>query len=226
MCCDIDYKCITAPRQPLEVLEDIRLAIKVHGFSWKFQFLVVKKLEVPVILGTDFLRRRALCRCPESQYYFRFAPDEYVMCSSLYTSNFALQAMTQPAEPTDCAVYMDHLPSAHCRRLSGIIKKYRDVLSNNLGLTHLLEYHIRLTDSRPVRLPPYWLAPPKMQTLRKHIKKILDGVIEPLSSQYPCSMFLVPKPDKTYRAVVDYRALYFRIEDESVPLPDIHSAFH
>jgi hypothetical protein len=26
--------------------------------------------------------------------------------------------------------------------------------------------------------------------------------------------------------VVDYRALYFRIEDESVPLPDIHSAFH
>jgi hypothetical protein len=39
-------------------------------------------------------------------------------------------------------------------------------------------------------------------------------------------MFLVPKPDKTYRAVVDYRALNKRIEVESVPLPDIHSAFH
>jgi hypothetical protein len=39
-------------------------------------------------------------------------------------------------------------------------------------------------------------------------------------------MFLVPKPDKTYRAVVDYRALNKRIEVESVPLPDIHSMFH
>jgi hypothetical protein len=42
-CCDIDYKCIAASRQPLEVLGEVRLAIKVHGFSWKFPFLVVKK---------------------------------------------------------------------------------------------------------------------------------------------------------------------------------------
>jgi hypothetical protein len=39
-------------------------------------------------------------------------------------------------------------------------------------------------------------------------------------------MFLVPNPYKTYRAVVDYCALNERIEVESVPLPDIHSAFH
>jgi hypothetical protein len=71
--------------------------------------------------------------------------------------------MTQPAEPIDSAVYVDHLPPAHRRRLSGIIKRYPDVLSNKLGLTHLLEYHIRLTDSRPVRLPPYRLDSPKMQ---------------------------------------------------------------
>jgi hypothetical protein len=54
VCCDIDYKCVTASRQPLEVLEEVCLAIDVHGFSWKFLFLVVKKLAVPVISGTDF----------------------------------------------------------------------------------------------------------------------------------------------------------------------------
>jgi hypothetical protein len=39
-------------------------------------------------------------------------------------------------------------------------------------------------------------------------------------------MFLVPKTGGTYRAVVDFRALNKRITIESVPLPDVHSAFH
>jgi hypothetical protein len=66
-----------------------------------------------------------------------------------------------------------------------------------------------------------------MQILRKHIKQLLDGgVTKPSSSQYASPMFLVPKPDMTCRAVVDYRALNKRIEVESVPLPDIRSAFN
>jgi hypothetical protein len=39
-------------------------------------------------------------------------------------------------------------------------------------------------------------------------------------------MFLVPKPGGSYRAVVDFRALNKKIAIESVPLPDVHSAFH
>ena len=39
-------------------------------------------------------------------------------------------------------------------------------------------------------------------------------------------MFLVPKTAGDYRAVVDFRMLNKRISIESVPLPDIHSAFH
>jgi hypothetical protein len=39
-------------------------------------------------------------------------------------------------------------------------------------------------------------------------------------------MFLVQKHDQSYRAVVDNRALNKLIEIESVPLPDVQSAFH
>jgi hypothetical protein len=39
-------------------------------------------------------------------------------------------------------------------------------------------------------------------------------------------LFLVPKPGGAYRAVVDFSALNKRTATESVPLPDIHSAFH
>jgi hypothetical protein len=66
-----------------------------------------------------------------------------------------------------------------------------------------------------------------MQFLREHVKRLLeDGVIEPSTSQYSSPMFLIPESDQSYRAVVDYCLLNQRIEFESIPLPDIHSAFH
>jgi hypothetical protein len=44
-------------------------------------------------------------------HYFHLAPDVYITYSSEYTStsNFALQAMTQPAEPAYFTFYLDHL---------------------------------------------------------------------------------------------------------------------
>jgi hypothetical protein len=39
-------------------------------------------------------------------------------------------------------------------------------------------------------------------------------------------MFLVPKAGGAYRTMVYFRALNKRIAIESVPLPDVHSAFH
>jgi hypothetical protein len=111
--------------------------------------------------------------------------------------------------------------------LEHLIHRYPDVLTARLGLTNLLEYDIQLLDKTPVRLAPYRLSPPKMQYLREHIKQLLrDGVIEPSTSHYSSPMFLVPKSEGTYRAVVDFRALNKRSAIESVPLPDIHSACH
>ena len=112
-------------------------------------------------------------------------------------------------------------------RLESLISQYPDVLSEKLGHTHLLQYEIQLTDTKPVRLSPYRLSPPKMEYLREHIKTLLsEGVIEPSVSNYSSPMFLVPKTAGDYRAAVDFRMLNKRISIESVPLPDIHSAFH
>jgi hypothetical protein len=94
------------------------------------------------------------------------------------------------------------------RDLETLINQYSDVLSDKLGRTHVLEYDIRVLDKTPVRSPPYRLSPPKMEYLRGHIDKLLkEGVIEPSCSHYSSPMFLVPKPDGEYRAVVDFRAL-------------------
>jgi hypothetical protein len=95
------------------------------------------------------------------------------------------------------------------------------VINKYLGLTHLLEYEIPLEDSTPLSSAPYRLAPPKMQILRECVKRLIkEGVVEPSHSIYSSPMFLVSKPGG------DFRALNKRISIESVPLPDIHSAFH
>jgi hypothetical protein len=119
------------------------------------------------------------------------------------TSDFALQGITQPVKFSEKYFNLGQLSSIHRRLLSGFIGLYFDLLSQKLGLPHLLEYHILLTDSKPVRLKQCCLAPTKMQFLRKRIKQLLDvEVIEPSSSLYASTKFLVPKPDQTYRAVV------------------------
>jgi hypothetical protein len=111
--------------------------------------------------------------------------------------------------------------------LEDLVQNYQDVLTDRLGSTKLLEYDIQVLDHTPVRLPPYRLAPPKMKFLRQHIQQLLkDGVIVPSCSRYSSPVFLVSKPGGNYRAVVDYRALNKRISIESVPLPEVHSAFH
>ena len=66
-----------------------------------------------------------------------------------------------------------------------------------------------------------------MEVMRNQINKLLEqGVIEPSTSSYSSHAFLVPKSNDKHRLVVDYRQLNKRIEFESIPLPDIHSAFH
>jgi hypothetical protein len=138
----------------MEVLGEVRLCVKIHGFSWKFPFVVVKRLVVPLLLGTDFFMKTGLvldvpkCRC-----HFDFAPDNHVPFSGSQLSNFALQAVTQQVELARGVFKLQHLPSAQRRRLLAVIDRYPDVLCDKLGLTHLLEYQIRLTDTKPVRLP-------------------------------------------------------------------------
>jgi len=51
-------------------------------------------------------------------------------------------------------------------KLEELITQYPDVLTQKLGLTHLVDYEIQLLETTTVRLTPYRLAPPKMLYLR------------------------------------------------------------
>lgn len=102
----------------------------------------------------------------------------------------------------------------------GMLDKFSDVFTSELGFTNVLQYQIQLTDTTPVKLSPYRLSPPKMQIMRKIISDMLDkGNIRYSTSQYSSPIFLVPKPNDGYRPTVDYRVLNSKMKI------DIHSCF-
>lgn len=224
--------CQSVDQTLVSVIGKARLRIKLHKFSWDFQFLIVQNLAVEVILGVDFLTKsRISLDLGQKVLHFGFDPRTQVpfhfeSCNSRYEMLGATSDPLFVVEPST-EIKLDHLSPGMKRDIVGIVEQFPDVLTNQLGLTDIIEYDIVLNDPTPVRLPPYRLAPPRMQVLKEKIEDMLEqGIIKPSKSHYSSPIFLVPKPGNDYRPVVDYRVLNSRIAIESVPLPDVHNNFH
>jgi len=214
---DTDVTCVTASEHNLEVVGEVKMTLKVNQFSWTWHFLVGKRFKGQPILGADFISRSNLIvDLGQSRCYFRFAPEVHIsFCkNNKPSSGVCYIRLNNRSPPIQCG----KLSLRQRKELETLIQHYPDVLTPELALTKVLEYDIQLLDKTPVRLAPYRLSPPKMQYLRAHLKQLLeDGVIEPSNSHYSSPMFLVPKGEGNYRAVVDFRSLNKRIAIESVP---------
>jgi hypothetical protein len=56
----IDVKCVTASGQDLPICGQVWLSVKIHGFFWKFPFLMSRQLCGFPIIGSDFLVKTQL----------------------------------------------------------------------------------------------------------------------------------------------------------------------
>uniref|UniRef100_A0A1B6JZN4 RNA-directed DNA polymerase n=1 Tax=Homalodisca liturata TaxID=320908 RepID=A0A1B6JZN4_9HEMI len=218
--------CWTASNSPLPISRKASIKFKVECFSWVWSFLVAQDLSMDCILGADFIQKTGLVLDLQAgQSYFRFNRRVSVPFSDNFKSTpqvgeVECEEGSAPGDP------FGHLDEEQAGVLRELCSRFPEVLTPKLGSTHLIEYEIRLTDTQPVRSHPYKLAPPKMEVMRGIIKDLLDqGVIEPSNSSYASPAFLVPKPNGKHRMVVDLRKLNAKIEIDSVPLPDLHSAF-
>ena len=233
-----DVSCTSANSSPIPILGVVKLKIHICQFSWYIQFYVVKDLVVPMVLGYPFFQKSGIVLdFAERLYYFQFQPRctfsfEIPSNRCVYTPKLDNLLLGDVGTGDVTAVVesatekFPHLSEGQSQILKEVIDKYSDVLTDRLGLTHVIEHEIELVDKNPVRRPPYRLSPPKMKFLRKEIQSMLDkGIIQPSTSNYSSPMFLVPKGENNFRPVVDYRFLNSKIEIESVPLPDIHSCF-
>ena len=115
----------------------------------------------------------------------------------------------------------DALTDEQKREVTELLHEFSSTLTDKPGLTDLIEFSLKLTDSRPIRLRPYPLPHAKVEDVRGEIKTMLDlGVIERTDSAYGSPIVLIKKRDNTFRFCVDYRKLNQVTEFCAEPLPD------
>ena len=108
-------------------------------------------------------------------------------------------------------------------RAETLKKEYPDLFSSSLGTAKCAPYEIELSDTTPVRSPPYRCAPPKF--FKQMVNELLEqGVVRPSKSPYASPAFLIPKNSGGSRLVVDYRKVNSKILFDSYPLPTIDQA--
>lgn len=221
-----DFNCVTASKTPLNVSSVVSVKFKVEGFSWLWKFLSARELAVDCILGSDFLGKSGFVVDVQSGHgYFKFNRRVLVPLDGSISPVNCIQDDSS-AEAKDDKRSLGHLTPEQAQQIEELCARYPEVLTPKLGVTDLMEYEIRLKDKQPVRSYPYDLAPPKAQIMRDILQELWkEQVIEKSNSSYASPAFLVPKPDGSSRLVIDYRKLNQRIEIDSVPLPNLQSAF-
>jgi len=92
-----------------------------------------------------------------------------------------------------------------------------------LGVSHA----IHLTDTAPVKTPPYKQSPAKNEYIRKNVELLLKNkLIVPSNSPWSSAVVIVPKADGSLRMCIDYRKVNSKTKKDAYPMPLIEDCLH
>ena len=107
-----------------------------------------------------------------------------------------------------------------------LMEEFPSLFSASLGVARCAPYDIELSDTSPVRSPPYRCTPPKLQVFKQLVNELLEqGVLRPSKSPYASPCFLIRKNSGGFRFVVEYRKVNAKIVFHSYPMPTVEQAF-
>ena len=106
--------------------------------------------------------------------------------------------------------------------LQSLLSNYADVLSNAPGRTDQAQHCIEVTDTKPIRQPPYRLAQAYRDRVKQELEEMQEaGIIEPSNSDWAFPIVLVGKKDGGVRLCVDYRKLNAVSKADAYPMPRV-----
>ena len=90
-----------------------------------------------------------------------------------------------------------------------------------------VQHHIYLIDPQPVKQAPYRQSPAKAEAVTKEVRRLLEvGLIIPSNSPWSSPVSLVPKPDGSWRMVIDYRKVNAKSRKDAYPVPLIEDCLN
>ena len=124
---------------------------------------------------------------------------------------------------------LETLTSEQVNLVEKLLLKWKDVFSLHdldLGKTSLTKHHINLSDPTPFKERHRRIPPAMVQSVREHLKEMLDlGVIRPSNSPFASNVVLVKKKDGTLRFCIDLRRLNNNTIKDSYALPRTEETF-
>jgi hypothetical protein len=148
------FPCLLADGTKTQVNDAVKLHIWLLSFSWDHEFKILKDGPFSAILGIDFLQRtRMRIEVSSRTYSFAFAPNvvgSFFNAESLDNSDVFLQRLC--GEVVDYNARQQNHPSDLSPE---ILMKEFPSFSSSLGIAKCNPYDIELSDTTPVRSPPF-----------------------------------------------------------------------
>ena len=116
----------------------------------------------------------------------------------------------------------DGLTEKQRESLQGVMTKFPRVLRKEPGHTHLIEHHIPITNSQPIRQRPYRIPHAFREEVLKELTTMEKfGIIEVSDSPWASPIVVVRKKNNKPRICVDYRKLNQLTKADAYPMPRI-----
>jgi len=133
-----------------------------------------------------------------------------------------------PISKALAALHWSELSPEEESQVKQLLEKYSDVFAKydgDLGCTDEIVHEIPLLDDAPIRQRYRRIPPTQWQTVKDHIKQLMDSkVIRESSSPYASPIVLVQKKTGELRMCVDYRQLNAKTRKDAYPLPRIEES--
>jgi len=235
---------ITASGDRLPILQHVRAPVQLGELCVIHEFVVVKTLVAPVILGVDFLQKHGLTldftqtpvsvssslpnidRAEGSMAIAQVMPIyEATKCNVAEICAISVDQETEADVVDDCAVPNYNvppsfeLPACALNGLQCLLEKYRDLFCIKPGYTEHA-CHFIPTSGNPVKVPPRRIPAHYRDEVYKQLQTMLDeGIIKRSKSPWMAPAVFVPKKSGQIRICIDYRELNKRTTKDSYPLP-------
>ena len=237
----VPVQLVTASGEKLPIVEHIQAMVQIGELELLHDFVVVRNLVAPVILGVDFLHKNELMldftQTPATVRYANNNPTTPLATSSVlpiyqaeHKANAKLctiRALDKPGADVvdECAVPNYHepvgieFPECSLPSFKAVIEEYQALFRTTPGVTEVACHYIPTTGN-PVQVPPRRIPAHYRQEVETQINTMLQqGIIEESSSPWMAPAVFVPKKSGELRMCIDYRELNKSTTKDAYPLP-------
>jgi hypothetical protein len=212
---------IIVPRITHESNQKVSQArIEIAGLEFLANLIVLKLgNDVDVILGMKWMvKHQCVIRCVPRFVEIQHRSGKLV---TLYASQSQQIALNSLRTKSDVSKGIELVPIV-CEFLNLFLEEL-----TRMPPKRDVEFLIQLEPgTTPVSKPPYKMAPPELEEMKKQLTSLLEkGYIRPSSSPWGCPALFVTKKDHNLRMVVDYWPLNARTIKNKYLLPRIDILF-